>query len=127
MFRKKSDFDNRIKLINNSGSDLYISIHLNYLEDGSYFGPQVFYKKNDVKLATLLQKNLNTFANSTRSIKLMPDDTYMYKQLEIPGVLIECGFLSNASDRNKLQNAEYQLKLSKTIANSLVLYFSKQK
>ena len=57
----------------------------------------------------------------------MPDDTYMYKQLEIPGVLIECGFLSNASDRNKLQNAEYQLKLSKTIANSLVLYFSTQK
>ena len=41
--RKKSDFDNRIKIINESKANYYFSIHLNYLEDSSYFGPQVFY------------------------------------------------------------------------------------
>ena len=41
-WRKKSDFDNRILKINESKADLYLSIHLNYLTDRSYFGPQVF-------------------------------------------------------------------------------------
>ena len=58
MYRKKSDFDNRIFLINNSNADLYLSIHLNYLNDSRYYGPQVFYLL-DEKLANIMQKNLN--------------------------------------------------------------------
>ena len=48
----------------------------------------------------------------------------MYDKLTIPGVLIECGFLSNSVDRKKLQDKEYQTNLAKTIANSLLLYFT---
>ena len=43
LYRKKSDFDNRIKLINNSGADMYLSIHLNYYSNSKYYGPQIFY------------------------------------------------------------------------------------
>lgn len=46
--RKRSDFDNRIKIINHSNADLYLSIHLNYLSDSSYYGPQVFITKNKI-------------------------------------------------------------------------------
>ena len=59
MYRKKSDFDNRIKFINDSKVDLYLSIHLNFLNDSSYFGPQVFYKTEDIILAQKMQKVLN--------------------------------------------------------------------
>ena len=45
--RKKSDFDNRIRLINNSGADLYLSIHINYLVDSRYYGAQVFFTKSN--------------------------------------------------------------------------------
>ena len=66
LYRKKSDFDNRIKLINNSGADLYLSIHLNYYGNAKYYGPQVFYVNNFEEnkiinsLFRKLNKNLNT-------------------------------------------------------------------
>ena len=43
LYRKKSDFDNRIKLINNSNANLYISIQQNIYQNKKYKGPQVFY------------------------------------------------------------------------------------
>ena len=48
-WRKKSDFDNRINLINNSKANLYLSIHLNYLTDTKYYGAQVFYNNEENK------------------------------------------------------------------------------
>ena len=45
--RKKSDFDHRIKIINNSNANYYLSIHLNYLNDSNYYGPQVFYNEEN--------------------------------------------------------------------------------
>ena len=121
-WRKKSDFDNRIKIINNSGADYYLSIHLNYLNDTSYYGPQVFYNKksdNNKKLAETLQNELNKELNTDREIKLIPNSTYMYKELKVDGVLIECGFLSNAYERGLLVQEEYQSRLAKTIARGL--------
>lgn len=121
--RKRSDFDNRIRLINNSNADIYLSIHINYLNNSNYSGAQVFYYSDKNKqLANTIQMYLNTI-NTPRSIKTMPD-VYMYDKLNIKGVLIECGFLSNAYDRNKLINDDYQLLLSKTITKALIKYFT---
>lgn len=121
-WRKKSDFDNRIKIINSSGADYYLSIHLNYLGDTSYYGPQVFYNKksdNNKKIAETLQNELNKELNTDREVKLIPSSTYMYKELKVDGVLIECGFLSNAYERGLLVKEEYQNRLAKTIARGL--------
>ncbi|MBR4230705.1 MAG: N-acetylmuramoyl-L-alanine amidase [Bacilli bacterium] len=123
MHRKKSDFDNRIFIINNSNADLYISIHLNYLNDSHYYGPQVFYQDNE-KLADIMQKRLNEVSNSNRSIKTIPDNVYMYKKLNINGLLIECGFISNNEDRKRLTDYAYQLKFAKTVVESLKIYFT---
>ena len=119
--RKRSDFDNRIEFINNSNANLYLSIHINYLEDKSYSGAQVFYQKENIKLAEIIQRNLNTISYP-RSIKKMPD-VYMYDQLKIKGVLIECGFISNYKDREKLQTEEYQNLLSQTITKGIIEYY----
>ena len=109
--RKKSDFDNRIKLINESQADYYFSIHLNYLLDSRYYGPQLFYNNNDDKnkvIAATLQNDLNQALKTKREIKKIPSSTYMYSKLKVPGVLIECGFLSNSYERNLLQKKDYQ-------------------
>lgn len=121
-WRKKSDFDNRIKLINTSGANYYLSIHLNYLEDASYYGPQVFYntkKENNKLIAEQIQGALNKELKTDREVKLIPSFTYMYKELNVEGVLIECGFLSNAHERELLVKEEYQKKLAKVIASAL--------
>ena len=122
-YRKKSDFDNRIKLINESNADMYLSIHLNYLNNSLYSGPQVFYNKDNKELAELIQKSLNKYTNENRKIKNIPQNTYMYSKLKVPGVLIECGFLSNTKERNKLTNKEYQKLISKAISEAILEYF----
>ena len=47
----------------------------------------------------------------------------MYKKLEKRGVLIECGFLSNTEERNKLVTEEYQREVAKVIAQAVVDYY----
>lgn len=124
-WRKKSDFDNRIKLINNSDADLYLSIHLNYLTNNSYYGPQVFYNNEEnKKLASIIQEILNSKLNSDREIKQIPSKTYMYDKLNIPGVLIECGFLSNFKEMKNLVNEEYQQKIASLIKEAIIKYFN---
>lgn len=121
--RKKSDFDNRILLINNSNADLYISIHINYLDNNKYYGAQVFYTKDNKELANVIQKELKKDLDSPMNEKKLSDSIYMYKKLTIPGVLIECGFLSNKKERNLLINDEYQTKLVNSIVQGVKNYY----
>ena len=121
--RKNSDFDNRIDLINKSKADVYLSIHINYLEDTSYYGGQIFYYGEDnKKLAEFLQSEFNTISYP-RSIKPMPN-IYMYRRLKIPGVLVECGFISNKKEREKLITPAYQKEIAKVLTQGLVNYFT---
>lgn len=122
-YRKKSDFDNRIKMINESNADLYLSIHLNYLSNASYSGPQVFYNKENENMAKIIQSIMNEKLNGDREVKKIPSDTYMYSKLNMPGVLIECGFLSNGKERELLKTEEYQRKVAKSIAEGVQKYF----
>ena len=48
----------------------------------------------------------------------------MYDKLTIPGVLIECGFLSNSEEKDKLTTEEYQQKLASLIKDALIKYFN---
>ena len=121
--RKQSDFDNRIRLINNSKADLYLSIHINYLEDSQYKGGQVFYLDENKNLAEYIQAELNKISDK-RNIKTMPN-IYMYKRLTIPGVLVECGFISNSIERKNLVNKNYQLKVATAITDGLINYLNK--
>ena len=123
LYRKKSDFDNRIKLINNSNADLYISIHQNIYQNKKYSGPQVFYVKDNQKLAEIIQNTLNKYLNTKRKVKTI-NNTYMYKLLKKKGILIECGFISNDNERYKLKTEEDQLKLSKIITEGIITYYS---
>lgn len=121
--RKRSDFNNRIEYINNSNADIYLSIHINYLNEKKYNGAQVFYNKDkNKKLANTIQMELNKIT-TPRAIKKTPN-VYMYDKLKIKGVLIECGFLSNYNERNKLINDDYQTLLSKTIVDGITKYFT---
>jgi len=123
-WRKKSDFDNRIKLINSSKADMYLSIHLNYLNDSQYSGAQVFYNNDEnKKIAEVIQAELNNQLKSTRTIKKIPNKTYMYDKLQIPGVLIECGFLSNYNELKLLTDSNYQLKIANVIKEGIIKYY----
>jgi N-acetylmuramoyl-L-alanine amidase len=122
--RKKADFDARINIINQEYNDLYLSIHLNYLGNSTYYGAQVFYDKDNLDLANFIQNYLNEHTKTNRVTKKIPTSTYMYERLTTPGILIECGFLSNQSERNKLITAEYQEEFASILSKAIVKYYN---
>lgn len=121
--RKQSDFDNRIDLINSSGANLYISIHMNYLNDSSCGGTGVFYLSDNYDLAFSFQTTINEYFGFTREVKEIPSTTYMYSKLNVPGILIECGFLSNSTDRTNFLNSEYVNEYASVLAKAIVNFY----
>ena len=123
--KKRSDLSNRAKLINESNADMYISIHLNYISNSKWKGLQIFYN-NKNKENEIIANNLTNYLKEASSNIREPKKEniyYMYKQIAIPGVLIELGFLSNPNDRYRLTKEEYQDKLALSISNAIEKYF----
>lgn len=123
--RKKSDLNNRVRLINDSKSDMYISIHLNATSSKTWHGAQVFYddvNEENKKIATIMQEELKNNLNTTREIDEI-STMLLNRKVNVPGVLIEVGFLSNDNERYLLKQDSYQEKISKTIVNGIIKYF----
>ena len=122
--RKKSDLNNRARIINESNADIYISIHLNSINSSTWSGAQVFYddvNKNNYNLATIMQEQLKDL-KTIREVKEIKN-MLMNRKIIIPGVLIEAGFLSNPNDRYLLQQSNYQYKIAQSIKNGIIKYF----
>ncbi len=123
--RKRSDLINRAYLINKVKPNMYLSIHLNYLQDTKYKGLQIFYnnknKENKI-IAESLTNNIKELTKNVREPKYN-NSYYMYKHISSPGVLIEVGFLSNPDDRYRLTHKEYQDILIKNITKSIIKYY----
>ena len=123
--RKKSDLNNRAKIINASGADIYISIHLNSISSSTWSGAQVFYddvNKNNYEFAQLIQEQLKKDLKTNREVKEI-STMLMNRKTTIPGILIEAGFLSNPNDRYLLQKSDYQYKIVESIKNGIIKYF----
>ena len=123
--RKKSDLNNRAKIINESGADIYISIHLNSISSSTWRGAQVFYddvNEKNIEIANLFQEQLKKDLKTTRKVKEI-STMLMNRKIKIPGILIEAGFLSNPNDRYRLTKEEYQDELAILISNSIENYF----
>lgn len=119
---KKSDLNNRVRAINNSNADLFISIHLNSYGT-SWYGVQIFYDDNNSNnevLASIMDKNIRNL-NGNRTYK-NKNDLYLLKNIKIPGILVEVGFLSNENERYLLTNSKYQERVSKSLCNGIKEY-----
>lgn len=125
--KKASDLKERVRIVNETENALLISIHQNNFSDSRYSGAQVFYAgtEGSSALAKQLQSALVAALNpgSSRKSKI-GDGIYLMEHIDCPGVLIECGFLSNAAEEARLRNAEYQKKLCCVIAATVSEYLS---
>ncbi len=127
--KKVSDIKNRVKIGNKSSADIFVSIHLNKLEQKQYDGWQTFYKKSSddgKKLAECIQNALNeNMDKENNRIAKNIDNVYIIKNVEIPTTIVECGFLSNYEEEEKLKKEEYQDKLAYGIYIGIMNYFYK--
>lgn len=125
--KKRGDLYRRLLKIKETKSDLYISIHINWYQNTSMKGAEVLYNsinENNEKLAKSIMKEFKTDLGSTRTVKIT--DLYMYRNTTTPGVLVECGYLSNPTERTLLQQENYQKKLAKSITNGIINYLKKK-
>lgn len=125
---KTEDLKKRKEIVDNSDADLFISIHLNSFIRPSYSGAQTFYQKGSVegeKLALTIQKELKNILNKeNRREPQQRQDVYLLKETKIPSVLVECGFLSNATEEQLLKDLMYQEKIAWAIYIGVMNYFS---
>ena len=123
--KKRGDLYRRILMYKKYDAELYLSIHINQYKNSAWSGIEVLYNSinpENKKIGTILMKNFKTEFGTKRTLKTT--NLYMYRNTTVPGVLIECGFLSNANERYLLQQDNYQEKLAKSITNSVVEYFT---
>lgn len=123
--KKRGDLYRRILMYKKYDAELYLSIHINQYKNPAWSGIEVLYNSinpENKKIGTILMKNFKTEFGTKRTLKTT--NLYMYSNTTVPGVLIECGFLSNNNERYLLQQNSYQEKLSKSITNSVVEYFT---
>lgn len=129
--RKSEDLKNRHALINSCGADILISIHLNSFPQSQYYGAQTFYMKNEEKskrLAESIQKELIKVLNRGNERKAKTTDSmYILKNNNMPGALVECGFLSNHEEERLLDDEHYQEKVAWSIFVGIVRYMEEEK
>lgn len=126
--QKVSDMQNRALIGNQSNAEIFVSIHMNKLPQEQYDGWQTFYKNEDedsIKLADSIQQNLNYFIDKTNNRKIKSiKNIFLTRKVEIPLVIVECGFLSNAKETELLKTDNYQELLSWSIYSGIMDYFS---
>ena len=123
--KKVSDLKERVRITNSIEGGLLVSIHQNYFSDVKYSGAQVFYAPTDGSkdLANNLQKLFVQTINigSHRSVK-KADSVYLMQHIQCPGILVECGFLSNSNEEYLLRDYSYQNKLCCVMASAISNY-----
>ncbi len=120
--KKTADQKNRLELINSTPNSVLISIHQNQYTGPSPFGAQALYAPTDGsrEFAETLQDNLISALNpeNYRTAAQIQGSIYIMNNIRCPGVLVECGFLSNPTEEPLLRTKEYQLKTAAVIGAS---------
>lgn len=123
--KKKSEMERRKSIINGSGADIMISLHMNAFPLPSSNGAYVFYAKGSeqgLNLAKSVQTSLcQSFDNARQYVSV--GDYFVLNYSTMPSVLVECGFLSNPQEEKNLQSKEYCEKFCYSLLAGILAYF----
>lgn len=124
--RKTADLTERKRIIDESGAKLAVSIHLNsFKQDRSVHGAQVFYpagseeeeviSSSKILAESVYEKLSSGIDDGTERPVLAKGDVRILKNVSVPTIIVECGFLSNNDEAKLLESPEYQEKLAQFI------------
>lgn len=126
--KKVQDMKRRIALIEESDAALVVSIHQNSYQEEYVHGAQVFFytgSDRSQKLAEKIQGRLveDLDPDNHRQVKAN-DSYYLLKKTGKPIVIVECGFLSNRVEAEKLVSPWYQEKVAWAIHLGIIQYLN---
>ena len=119
--KKLQDMQRRAAIIEQSGAQMVLSIHMNEYAGRSQSGPQVFYREGCPAgrlLAGAIQEAMNETLAPKKKRSALGGDYYILT-LGRPSVLVECGFLSNAGEEALLLTADYRQRVAQAIARGI--------
>lgn len=128
--RKVQDLKRRLELINHSEADFFASIHLNAIPSSKWKGAQTFYSgqfKESKRGAKFIQEELRRNLENTNREAKTSNSIYILKNSEVPGVLVEIGFLSNPTEREMLRQEEYQEQVAASIYQGIMRYYTNER
>ena len=121
---------NRVALIDSSGADLAVSIHQNSYSEEYVKGAQVFYYATSLQgksVAEVMQKTLAEILDKENHREAKANDSYyLLKKTDSVIVIVECGFLSNPQEAEKLADEEYQQKMADAICMGVSQYLGSE-
>lgn len=123
--RKSEDIRNRLQFIHEKKADFFITIHLNAIPSTRWRGAQTFYDSKldeNEHLAKMIQNEIVYNLENTTRVALPIHNIYLLKYAEIPGALVEIGFLSNVEERENLKEEQYQQKVASSIYKGVLRY-----
>ena len=100
--KKTEDMQARVKMINETKPVLTVSIHQNSYEDPEIHGAQVFY-----------------YIHSREGEAVANETYYLLRRTKVPTVIVECGFLTNPEEAEKLSGEEYQEQVAEAVAKGI--------
>lgn len=127
--RKVSDIHNRLKIIEEHPGCIFVSIHQNFFTESKYSGAQVFYSPNNgesSRLAQCIQQSIvaSLQPENTRQIKESGSSIYLLYHSTVPSVLVECGFLSNPEETEKLKDENYRSGMASAVCEGIISYIN---
>ena len=125
--KKRSEMEKRREIIQNANADLVVSIHMNSFNSSSR-GAQVFYADGAESGMSLAQSVQNALHKQIEYAKVNASvgDYYILNCTDVPSILVECGFLSNAEEEKLLMDESYQGKFCYALLYGILNYFSFQ-
>ena len=125
--KKLYDLKNRVRFTKEAGADIYVGIHMNKFPDSSCKGMQIYYAEkvdSSMSLAEKIRdKNVSAFGkDGERELKKGKSAIFVLAHAECPAVLVECGFLSNPSDLERLTTDEGKLATAAVVAAGILEY-----
>lgn len=126
--KKVQDMKRRINIIEDAAPQITVSIHQNSYPEEYVHGAQVFYytgSREGQALAELVQKQLVEKADPENKRRVKANDSYyLLKKTDVPIVIVECGFLSNGREAEKLCSDDYQEELAWAIHMGILQYLN---
>ncbi len=115
---KLADLRERAARTNAVPDGFLLSIHQNSYSSPRSHGAQVFWSGEESRA---LAEELQTFfqeidPTDTRQAKPVPEHLYLFRQIRRPGLLVECGFLTNPEELARLKDERYQKRIACGIA-----------
>ena len=123
---KSADMAERGRIMRLPEADLTVSIHMNKFGDPTVEGPMVFYMKGNKASEEFADAVMESLCKSlSRPLRRTnPEDLFVLRTPDVPAILVDCGFLSNAEDEARLMTEEYRRSIAEGVCDGITAYLA---